>query len=209
MPRNKKSSGVSSYSSSLSSINANLKDVFNTFDYTKPKKKVPKVYKGYTDEEKDKLSINKRKKLEQEYKEILERRNIHGVAYRVIFTKHPNLLHITFKSTNSKARWDASNYLYKSLCPDFIGNEMKDILTESRAYRIPELDKYAIKGVVPIPELMKKVDMTFSCYACGKHHFTYEDYCKNLCFIVEGESNQLPFANGFVLCYKCHEKLLK
>lgn len=209
MPRNKKSKGVSSYSSSLSSINANLKDVFNAFDYTKPKPKPPKEYKGYTDKEGAKLSLDKRKKLEQEYKEILKRRNIYGVAYKVTFTKHPNLLYLSFKATNEKARWDASNYFQKSYCPDFIGSKTKDILTESRAHRIPELDKYAIKGVVPIPELMKKLNMTFSCYACGKHHFTYEDYCKNLCFIVEDESNQMPFANGFVLCYKCHKRLIK
>lgn len=212
MPRNKKTDGISSHSTSLSSINAKIKNVFNFLDFSKPKvRDIRKKYKGYEDIEKEKgeLSIDKRKELEKEYQEILKRKNLYGVAYKVIFPAHPKLFFLTFSKSNSQARWHASKYFKKANIPDFLERTVCQIASEARSYREPELDKYASKGKVPIPELMKKLDVSFPCSACGKRTFSYEDYCHNLCFIYEGEYDAMPFANGYILCYECHKKFIK
>ena len=149
------------------------------------------------------------KELEESYRRILGKKKLkQGSARKIIFLNHPDLFFISFKATGSQACWEAAKYFKESFHPYFLGMKTEEIVRTCRAYRIPELDEYAIAKKVPIPILMKKVGIAFTCSLCGKHHFTYEDYCKNLCFIVEGEWTSLPYTTGYILCYKCHEKLM-
>ena len=153
-------------------------------------------------------SSNTLKELEESYKKILGRKKLVGTARKITFTDHPDLIFISFKATRMQANWEASKYFHDSYHPYFIGMDTQEIVRTARGIRVPELDEYSKTGKVPIYKLMQKLNATFSCSICGKHHFTYEDYCKNLCFIVEGEWNSLPFIEGYLLCYKCHEKLM-
>lgn len=151
------------------------------------------------------------KELEESYKKILankKEKKLTGTARKVYFPSIPDAYYISFKPTKNQATWEASKFFGKSFHPSFIGMTINDILKLSKVIRIPELDEYSKLGKVPIMELMKKTNLTFSCAICGKHHFTYEDYCKNLCFLVEDDWNSLPYTTGYVLCYKCHENFI-
>jgi len=209
MQRKSKHNGLG-MSSAFSSMSFNLKDAFSNIDLKKFENS-SKNYNGYEDELKDKgkLSKKKIKELEKEYKEILNRRNICGVAYRVTFLEHPKIIYLSFKPTNNKARWEACKYLIDTFNPEFIGNTQQEIIYKSRAHRQPELDKYALKGKVPIPILMEKLNMKFSCAICGKGNYGYKEYSDERCVIIEGEGDAFPFAEGIVICQKCFHEHFK
>lgn len=146
--------------------------------------------------------------LEKSYRKLLKKKKIKKTARKVYFPNYPDLVFISFKDTKTQADWEAAKYFKESYNPNFIGMKTEEIVRLCKNIRIPELDEFSEKGKVPIPTLMQKASITFSCAICGKHHFTYDDYCKNLCFIHEGEFWALPYTNEFVVCYKCHQNLI-
>lgn len=185
------------------SFKNNMANMFSSV--TIEEKEVP------SNEEKAKEKTVTLKELEESYKKILKNKKGKkeiGTARKVYFPTIPDIFYISFKPSRTKAAWEASKYFHKSYNPIFIGMKTEEIVKLTRVLRIPELDEYSKVEKVPIPVLMKKLNVTFPCAICGKHHFTYEDYCKNLCFVVEGEWDSLPYAEGYVLCYKCHEKFI-
>lgn len=82
-------------------------------------------------------------------------------------------------------------------------------MKQARTKRIYEFDKYGENGKVPIPMLMKELDIKFACSNCHKQVFSYTDYEAGRCFIVEGEGDTNEFTEGRVLCYYCHKKLVE
>jgi hypothetical protein len=82
-------------------------------------------------------------------------------------------------------------------------------MLNSRAYRLQELDKYALKGIVPIPEILRVLDVSMPCSVCKKGNFNYSDYKEEKCFIIEGEGNLNPFTKGYLLCSECYKKYIK
>ena len=155
--------------------------------------------------------LNKNKALKEQSKAPKKR------AYAVTFKEYPELFYITFedsgdKSTHrAKAKWQACKYFKNEIMhPDFqkrndYGNRMK----ASRGLRVPDFDKYAEKGKIPIPELMRVLNVTFKCSICGKYTFKYQDYKDGRCFIIEGEHDINSFTEGIILCYECKRKYLK
>lgn len=149
------------------------------------------------------------KDLQKEYERILHKEiQRENRAYRVIYKNHPDLLFIAFESNREKAKYQSSKYFRDTFHPFFTGDNYREEMLNCRAYRVQELDKYALKGLIPIPELLHALDITLSCSVCGKDHFDYSDYEKGRCFIVEGEGNLNPFTKGYILCYECHKKYL-
>lgn len=140
----------------------------------------------------------------------------HKVAYKVIFLDQPDLVYISFQEkgnkerAKAKARWAATKYFKDNMHPDFqkrndYGNELK----QTRLKRIPEFDKYGAKQRVPIPELMKHLNATFPCSACGKDNFSLIDYEAGRCFILEEDGMELnDFTQGIILCYDCYKKYM-
>lgn len=159
------------------------------------------------EQEQEKSSSDILKELERNYKKILKKKSSLGTARYVYSPDYPKVSFISFKATNSQAVWEATKFFHDFYNPYFIGMSKEDIMKVLKARRIPELDEYAKEGKVPIYALMQKAKATFSCFVCGKHEFEYADYCNNVCFILEGDVNPLPYAKGCVLCYKCHQKL--
>lgn len=149
-------------------------------------------------------------KLQKEYERILHKEiQRENKAYRVVYLNHPDLLFITFDRNRGNAKWQAAKYFKSIFNPFFTGESYRQEMLNSRAYRIPEFDKYANKGVIPIPELLRVLDISMSCSVCGKGCFTYTDYKEERCFIIEGEGNLNPFTKGYLLCSECYKKYLK
>ena len=187
------------------SFKQNMANMFSSITIEESKKEPVKK------EETDKEKSTTLKDLEESYRKILKNKKekkVTGTARKVYFPTIPDVFFISFKPSKTQAAWEASKFFGESYHPSFIGMKTDEILKLSKVIRIPELDEFSKLGKVPILKLMQKANLTFSCEICGRHHFTYEDYCKNLCFLVEDEWNSLPYTTGYVLCYKCHEKFI-
>lgn len=157
--------------------------------------------------EEERVSSNVLQELEKSYREIAKRKkDIKGTARIVYAPNYPDISFISFRATTNQATWEAAKYFFESYNPNFIGMKTEEIVRFLKAKRTPELDEFSVRGKVPIYKLMQKTNTTFPCYICGKHNFTYEDYCKDLCFIVDEDLNTIPYVQGYILCYKCHQK---
>lgn len=126
-------------------------------------------------------------------------------AFLVTFTNHDQLLYIAFTETKDKARAEAQRYMRDMFYPLESINKCPIKLSETRAARAKNLDKYKEESKIPIPELMK-LDVTFPCSCCGKDNFDYKDYEIGRCFIIEGEGDLNFFTKGMVVCYECKNK---
>lgn len=144
----------------------------------------------------------------KEYKSLLKQTDKYK-AYKVTFKGVEDLMYITFQTgkkeqRKNKAMWEATKYFQDNFHPVFLNENM---LYSARPRRIPELDEYSKEKRVPIPVLMEKAGMTFSCKACGKGKFDYEDYEFKRCYVTE-EFDMYPFAKGVVLCRDCFDKYM-
>ena len=169
-------------------------------------------FKSYYEEtkEKEKIKGDSYKKLQKEYERILHKEiKKQHKAYRVVFKDHPDLLYIAFCGSRGSARWQACKYFKSIFNPFFSGEDANREMLKCEAYRVQELDKYALKGSAPIPALLHALDLSLPCSICGKDHFDYSDYEKGRCFIIEGEGNLNPYTSGYILCYDCHKKYIK
>lgn len=168
-------------------------------------------FKSYYEEnkEKEKVKGDSYRKLQKEYDRILHKEIAREYrAYRVVYKNHPDLLYIAFGNSRESAKYKSARYFKETFNPFFTGENYREEMLNSRAYRVQELDKYALKGVIPIPEVLRVLDVSMPCSVCGKDHFDYSDYEKGRCFIVEGEGDTNPFTKGYILCYECHKKYI-
>lgn len=165
--------------------------------------------KSFYEEQKEKEKVKKDSysKIQKEYERILHKEiQRENRAYRVVFKNHPDLFYIAFKGSREGAKYEASKYFKSIFHPFFTGEDYSKEMLQARAYRVQGLDKYALKGIIPIPELLKVTGITLPCSVCGKDHFDYSDYEIGRCFIIEGEGNLNPFTQGYILCYDCYKK---
>lgn len=168
--------------------------------------------KSFYEETKEKEKVKKDSygKLQKEYERILHKEIQREYrAYRVVYKNHPDLLFVGFGSNRGTVKWQASKYFRDTFNPFFAGEEVNTKMLEGHAYRVQELDKFGLKGVIPIPDLLHALDISLPCSVCGKGHFSYSDYTEGNCFIVEGEGNLNPFTQGYILCYDCYRKYIK
>jgi len=149
--------------------------------------------------------------LQKEYKNILHQ----GVykdskAYIVKYKNHPDIFYVAFANNRASAKWKASKSLRDNFNPFFSRSSCREEMLSSRAIRHPEFDKYAQEGyLIPIPKILKADKVSLPCSVCGKGHFTYSDYEKERCFVIEGEGNLNDFIRGYLLCYDCYKKYIK
>lgn len=177
----------------------------------KPKfKSSQNLFLEVLNEEKEKESKPKetRQSLLKDYEELLKRTD-KKKAYKVTFKNLKDLFYISFQEGNYqdskyKATWEAVKYFQDNFHPVFLSENM---LYQARICREKELDKYAKEGKIPIATLMEKIGATFSCKACGRGEFNYEDYEFKRCYITE-EFDLYPFTKGILLCKKCFEKYM-
>lgn len=127
------------------------------------------------------------------------------LAFRAVDKLCPQNMCLVFGKDKHQTRYRGARYFSQHMYPEFAGYVSSRKMTRIRTYRAQNLDKYASKEVAPMPELLK-AGFAFSCAACHKHLFTYEDYENKKCLIVEGEGNPIDYAEGFVLCYDCAKK---
>jgi hypothetical protein len=169
----------------------------NLTPYLEPKQK----------KEKDKDTLQE---LKGKYEKILKK-NIKKQykAFRVVFRNHPDLTFIAFCEKKSTAVGRATTYFHESFHPFFSNSEdYTNEMKTGRAYRVQELDKYGLSGLVPIPELLRVLDLSMPCSVCRKHNFSYSDYINNNCYIIEGEGNLNPYTKGYLLCHDCYKKYI-
>lgn len=126
-------------------------------------------------------------------------------AFKVTFEGYPQYVYIAFTSSNNKAEAEGQRYIRDTYYPTFSLTDCPVSLKDAKARRFKEVDEYATDGRVPIPTLLKE-GMTFTCSACGKVHFNYEDYAARRCFVVEGEGDITPYVKGMIFCYSCYNK---
>ena len=159
--------------------------------------------------EKEKIKGDSYSKIQKEYERILHK-NIQreNRAYRVVYKNHPELLYIAFGSGRGTAKYQASKYFKSIFHPFFTEEDYRKEMLNCHAYRVQELDKYALQGVIPIPALLKATDTSMPCSVCGKDHFDYSDYIEGRCYIIEGEGNLNPFTKGYILCSDCYKKYI-
>ena len=144
------------------------------------------------------------KEYEKLFKKSTKRR-----AYKVTFKNVKDLFFISFQEGNFasakyKATWEAVKYFQDNFHPVFLSENM---LYQTRVHRIPELDEFYKEGKVPIATLMKRLNTTFPCKACGKGKFDYEDYEMKRCYVTE-EFDLHPFTKGIILCKDCFRKYM-
>lgn len=149
-----------------------------------------------------KTSLN-RLGLLNEYANIHERVVPHK-AYKVTFKSLSDVSYISFKGTRDKAVYEACKYFKENFHPAFLCENM---LYEGRATRIPEFDKYAKEGIIPIIDFLKLSKSKLHCFVCRKDNFSYEDYDIGRCFVSE-EFNTNPYIKGIVMCYDCFQKYM-
>ena len=169
-------------------------------------------FKSYYEEtkEKEKVKGDSYKKLQNEYSRILHKEiKRQHKAYRVVYKSHPDLLYIAFGSSRESAKYTSARYFRDIFNPFFTGESYREEMLNSRAYRLQELDKYALKGIIPIPEILRVLDVSMPCSVCKKGNFSYSDYKEEKCFIIEGEGNLNPFTKGYLLCPECYKKYIK
>ena len=131
--------------------------------------------------------------------------NVDNKAFIVTFNNHPAYTYIAFTKTRDKARAAGQKWVRDNFFPTYSTNECPVSLKEATARRLKELDQYARKGQAPIPAILK-IGMQFTCSICGKDHFDYSDYEIKRCFIIEGEGDVVPYAEGMIVCYDCYKK---
>ena len=136
------------------------------------------------------------------YRETLSK----GKCFSVSFKGIPDSTTIIFAKNKDKAKYQAFKYFRDNFHPEFIGNK-GDLMLKGYVKRLPIFDEYDIEGKIPIPVLMRELDMKFPCSICKKHHFSYDDYDKGRCFILEGEGDADDYIKGYVLCYDCRRRL--
>lgn len=146
----------------------------------------------------------KQKKIEESRQKFIEETFSKGKCYKVRYTNIPDMYCIVFGENRSKATYEGFKYFRDKLHPQFIHDDTQ--LYKSRLIRLPIFDKYGIEGKIPIPELMKELDMSFPCSVCKKEEFTYRDYDKKRCYIIEGEGDADTFVKGLILCHSCYRK---
>lgn len=171
-------------------------------EYTNPEKKKKK--------EKEKKKKETLKNLQDDYKKILHQ-NVQKEhrAYRIVYKNHPELFYLAFKHSRESAKYESAMYFRNMMNPFFTGEGYREEMLNSRAYRLRELDKYAFEDCrVPIPELLRSVDVSMPCSVCGKS-ISYEDLENKHAFIIEGEGNTAPFIRGHLLCHKCYKRYLE
>ena len=152
------------------------------------------------EKKKKELELRKIKKKKKKKKEK---------AYKVIFKDQSDLIYIAFKTNRAKAAWDGCRYFRDMLHPDFQRDKGYSAeLISTRTLRVKEFDQYNEEKKVPIPMLMKVLDIKFPCSVCHKQIFSYKDYEAGRCFILEGEGDTNDFTKGRVLCYYCNRKLM-
>jgi hypothetical protein len=168
-------------------------------------------FKSFYEEtkKKEKVKHDSYKKLQKEYEDILNKKlKREHRAYRIIFNNHPDLLFIGFGANRGSVKWKASKYFRDSFNPFFSGEDANRKMLECHAYRVQELDKYGLVGIIPIPELMRVLDVSMPCSVCKKENFTYSDYKEGNCYVIEGEGNLNQFTKGYLLCHDCYKKYL-
>lgn len=188
--------------------------LFNEEEATSIEKEADKTQIPYKKDLKEKEEIRESiikaeeyKNFQREYEVIKNRTKKLKKAFRVIFKEYPELVYVCFTKSKEAAQWSACKYFKNSLHPAF-PKTLKLSDYPSRCLRIHAFDKYYLVEKVPIPDLMKELDLTFHCSICGQGNFTYESYKSERCFIVEGEGDLNPFTKGYVLCYQCYQKYL-
>lgn len=127
-------------------------------------------------------------------------------CFLITFKNIPDIACVVFAKNKFKGLWKGCKFFKEQMHPLFMGSSSDDQLKQSKAKRVPELDKYVHDKKIPIPELMKHLNFTFPCSACGQDNFTYKDYEIKRCFIVENEGDLNDFTKGYVLCYNCFKK---
>ena len=95
-------------------------------------------------------------------------------------------------------------YFQDNFHPVFLAENM---LYQSKVHRVKELDEFSKEGKIPIITLMEKTGATFSCKACGKGGFNYEDYEFKRCYVTE-DFDMYPFTKGIILCKDCFNKYI-
>ncbi len=126
-------------------------------------------------------------------------------AYLITFKDNPSLVFISFNTSKEKAKSEAVLY-FRNILPEFSGHKYwEEQYIKAHRKRIPQFDKYAIRGKVPIKDLLK-LGMSFPCAVCGKHSFNFESVQNNECFIVEDGFEINPFTEGILVCTHCYYK---
>ena len=145
--------------------------------------------------------------LQKEYEDLVRKKNLKKHrAFKVTFKDSPDLLYFTFTKSRDYAKGEAVKYFKENFHPSFMGRGWRKQYLKAVGARVPALDKYNITGKVPIPELMKHLNISFCCSVCGKEVFSYSDYEKKKCYFVEGEGDLNEHTSGLILCYNCYKK---
>jgi hypothetical protein len=148
----------------------------------------------------NKAILSGKVRLEDLTKEAPKNSSYKAKAYVITFTKHPEYIWLVFAVNKSQALGMghakiARVYFNSSL------EKSPVLFTEARERRLPQLDKYAKEGKVPILELIK-AGFTFRCVECGKI-LGLEELDEGDCHILEGEGDAIPFTIGKVICDEC------
>ena len=157
-----------------------------------------------------KLTLERRAFREQKRKEAEAlRKKLDGtdqLAFIVSFKGMPGYNWFTFAKDKNQANNRGHGQAKKYYFPDCTHAQSPLKLTNARARRVQELDKYAPAKKAPISELMK-IGFSFTCSICHKHMLSYKDLENGLCTVLEGEGDAIDFASGNVICKECASKL--
>ena len=150
-----------------------------------------------------------RKELQEEYEKIRIAKFSKGKPYAVTYVGIPDIIYLAFAKNKDKAKGIATKYFKENFHPDFVGKGWRTQHLKSRTKVIPEFKKYSLTGKVPIPDLMKYLNLTFPCSCCNQHNFNYEDYENGKCYVMEDDFDLNDFTKGYVLCRECYRELTK
>ena len=143
---------------------------------------------------------------EIEYRKLLLKNKEVKCAYLIRFKNCPKEFFISFQTPNTRdtGKWEACKY-FASINHPVIG---EGSYSSARRTRVPQLDKYADTGKVPVAELLK-LGASFKCGICGHGLFNYDDLLKNRCMIAEGEGELNKFTKDILVCNDCKRKYLR
>lgn len=147
------------------------------------------------------------KELQQEYERIKRARLSKGTPYMVTYVGIPNLMYLAFAKNKDRAKGMATKYFKENFYPEFMGKGWREQHLKARTKVIQEFRKYDLTGKVPIPDLMKVLNLTFPCSCCHQYNFNYEDYENHKCYIMEDMFDLNDFTKGCILCRDCYKKL--
>lgn len=157
-------------------------------------------------------------KIKEEYRKMLSKRKFLKAlpdkkekalkAFKVTFIDIPDALYVSFAHDKDKAVQEACHYFKDNFHPCFMGQAGHHVMLQGRGIRVPDFDKYAYLGKVPIIELFS-LDVTFPCKMCGEHSFTKEDLDNKKCYVIEGEGDLNKFTSGVIVCRECFNKYFK